>query len=335
MRAIAIACALAVAGCTTPLLDSSKVSQVEAFSTAVDQDRVMAHVSAIIAQHRDETPLDCEALLEVDHIDLERRPACNLTRNAARQYVRAQFEALGMDVEVFDTSDDRFPTSTLIADLPGATRPEEIVLVGAHFDAFFAGADDNTSGVAAMLEIARVLSGHRFERTIRFAAFDLEEFGLVGSTRYVEEGLGTDQVVAAVIFDCIGYKSTAPGSQTSLPGLPVPDRGDFIAIIANSDSSTEAAQVRQLANDLEIIPTETVIAGGSGASPLMGNLMRSDHAPFWLTGKTALFLTDTANFRNPNYHRDTDTIDTLDPEFLAGVTRLTAASVAYWAGVAP
>jgi hypothetical protein len=149
----------------------------------------------------------------------------------------------------------------------------------------------------------------------------------------VREGLGSDEIAVAVVFDCVGYSDKKPGSQLSLPGLPVPDRGDFIAIIANDQSAKEAAQVRAMSSMLQIIPTETVIAGGSGAAQMTGNLMRSDHAPFWLTGRRAIFLTDTANFRNPNYHRDTDTQDTLDFDFLAGVTRLTAASVSYWAEV--
>lgn len=331
MRAALIALLLC-AGCTPSVLDEARASAVRPLVEGIVEERVMGHVHALVDQHRDETPLDCEALLDLDHIDQHRRPACHLTRNQARDYVRAQLQSFGLSVRTFDTADDRFPTSTVVGDLKGTTAPDEIVLVAAHFDAFYAGADDNSSGVAAMLELAQVLSSHSFERTIRFVGLDLEEFGLVGSTRYVH-GLGEERIVAALVFDCIGYKDDAPGSQRAFPGLPVPDRGDFIAIIGNSDSAREATQMTALSSTFDIVRTETVLAGGDGAAPMTGNLMRSDHAPFWLTGRTAVFLTDTANFRNPNYHKDTDTPDTLDPQFLASVTRLAAASLGYFAGV--
>lgn len=326
---------LLAAGCSRQTIDETRLPELEPIVAQVSQTRIMADVQALIDAHRAETPLDCEALLDLDHVDQVRRPVCNLTRNNARQLVKERFIALGLEVHDDPFEDERFPTTNVIADLRGTEKPEEVVLVAAHFDAFFAGADDNTSGTAAVLELARVLSARKFARTVRFVGFDLEEFGLVGSTRYVEHTLNDDLVVAAIIFDCIGYASTEPNSQTAPIGLPVPDRGDFIAIIANDASAREAAQVRALSSKLEILPTESALAPSDGAFPLTGNLMRSDHAPFWLAGKTALFLTDTANFRNPNYHTDKDTIDTLDPEFLTNVTRLTAASLSYWAEVHP
>lgn len=323
------------AGCPQTLLDGARADRVSPLAAEVDADRIMDDVRAIVALHTAEEPLDCRAHMDLDHTDEVRRPVCHLTRNAARDFMAERFRALGLEVKEDHFDDARFPTTNIIADLRGTERPEEIVLVAAHFDAFFAGADDNTSGVAAVLELARVLSSRAHGRTIRFVGFDLEELGLVGSTRYVEHAIGGERIVMTVVFDCIGYADSAPGSQTGPIGFPVPDVGDFIAIIGNDRSGAEAQQLRALSARLDILPTVAAVAPRDGAFPMTGDLMRSDHGPFWLSGRTALFLTDTANFRNPNYHRDTDTVDTLDPAFLANVTRLSAVGLAYWAEVAP
>lgn len=328
---------LCAAACSTPALDDARVQNLKPIADAVDQERVMASVRALVADHLEDRPYDCAAHLNIDDLDQRRRPVCHLTRELARARVKRAFEEAGLTVQAQTTSDPDFPTTNLIAELRGVDRPDEVVLVGAHYDAFFSGADDNTSGVAAMLEMARVLGAHSFRRTIRFVAFDGEEFGLVGSTRYLRQtqGLRGETLNASIVFDCVGYADSTPGSQSSLPGLPVPSAGDFIALIANDHSAAQAVQLGAIARQLQLLPTETVIAPGDGANPITGNLMRSDHAPFWLEGLPSVFLTDTANFRNPNYHQESDTPDTLDPVFLAQVTRLSAAAVAYWAEELP
>jgi Zn-dependent M28 family amino/carboxypeptidase len=221
--------------------------------------------------------------------------------------------------------------SNVIAELPGTTRPDEVVLVGAHFDAYYGGADDNSSGVAAVMELARVLSRYRFERTLRFVGFDLEEVGLVGSNRYVDT-LGGERLVASVVFDCIGYYDSRPGSQSSIPGLPAPSTGDFLGAFANDDSRQQATELYALSQALHLINVVPIISPGRGAYPLTGNLLRSDHAPFWITGRNALFLTDTANFRNGNYHQETDLPETLDPVSFRKAVQASAAALAYWAG---
>ncbi len=321
---------LAVGSCSSrPGLDESRVTRAGAFASGVERERLLADVDALVAAHRADTPLDC-GLFDTEHIDTESRPVCHLTRERARALVRERFESLGYTVSLQAVEDARFPTTNVIAELRGTERPEEVVLVGAHYDAFHAGADDNSSGVAAMLELARVVAGRRFARTVRFVGFDLEELGLVGSTRYVREGLG-ETVVASLVFDCIGYRDATPGSQSGLPGFPIPNTGDFVAAIANEESRGRVEELYALGERLAFVPVRAVVTPGDGAGPISGNLMRSDHAPFWLAGHSALFLTDTANFRNPHYHRDTDTPDTLDADFLAGITRLSAASISFWA----
>jgi Zn-dependent M28 family amino/carboxypeptidase len=321
---------LAVSSCASrPTLDEAALSRAGDFAAGVERARLMSDVEALVASHREDTPLDCD-LFEPSQIDTARRPVCNLTRERARQLVRERFESLGYTVTTHDVADPRFPTSNVIAELRGTERPDEVVVVGAHYDAYYSGADDNSSGVAAMLEMARLASGRRFARTLRFVGFDLEELGLVGSTRYVQV-LPSEKIVASLVFDCIGYRDPTPGAQLGLPGFPIPDTGDFLAAIANEQSGPRLEELyvmgSRMGNDL----VRGVRVPEDGTGPATGNLMRSDHAPFWLAGQSALFLTDTANFRNPHYHKDTDVPSTLDPDFLADVTRLSAAALAFWA----
>lgn len=293
----------------------------------VQKARLEALVGSLVAAHQEDTPLDCSSFEELTF-----EQDCHLTRDLARQVVADELESYGLDVKRQTREDPVFRTENVFAEIVGTELPKEIVLIGSHFDAFHAGADDNSSGMSVVLEAARVLSQHRFKRTVRFVGFDLEEVGLVGSTRYVAS-LGNEKIVASIILDTVGFTSNEPNSQTSIPGLPAPTVGDFLAVFANARSDSAARQMHDINVALELTKIATVIAPEDGAYPLVGNLMRSDHAPFWLAGKPALFLTDTANFRNPNYHTDHDTIDTLDFDFLTQVTRLSVASLAHWAGV--
>lgn len=321
--------ALALGSCVSrPGVDEAALPRLRDFQQGVEQTRLMSDVNALAAAHQGDTPLPCE--LFGPGTNTERRPVCHITRERSREFVRERLESLGFRVTTQDVADPDFPTTNLVAELPGTERPDEIVLVGAHYDSYYQGADDNSSGVAAMLEMARLVSGQRFKRTVRFLGFDLEELGLVGSTRYVQSR-PDDRIVASIIFDCVGYRSTAPGSQQGLPGFPLPPRGDFLAVIANEPSRGQMEHLHALSTRLDLVPVIGIVTPGDGSGPASGNLMRSDHAPFWLTGQNALFLTDTANFRNPHYHRETDLPATLDADFLTGVTRLSAAGIAYWA----
>jgi Zn-dependent M28 family amino/carboxypeptidase len=222
----------------------------------------------------------------------------------------------------------------LVAEWPGTTRSSEVVLVGAHYDAFYSGADDNSSGVAAMLAIAAAVRGHTFARTIRFVAFDLEERGSAGSTRYVEAGFA-EHVVGALVLETIGFSSSSPNSQETTTGLPLPDVGDFLLVVANQRSAPIAERMLVLGPALADLHTVAVIAPSDGNFPLTSVLNRSDNAPFWAHGVPAVMLTDTAEFRNKAYHTEDDTVDRLDPAFLAATTRTTAATLAELAELQP
>ena len=327
---------LALLGTTScsekPLLEGARMDRLGELAGRVEQERLMGLVQELVTAHQEDTPVYCS---EFENIldEKVRDTLCHLTRDRSGALMQSRLESLGLRVQRQDSSSGSpFTTSNIIAELPGTTRPWEIVLVGAHFDAFYGGADDNSTGVAAVLELARVLSQYRFERTIRFVGFDLEELGLVGSSRYVEEALGPDEIVASVVFDCIGFYSSLPGSQRSIPGLPSPTSGDFLAAIGNGVSSRRASELYALNDALQLTKVVPILAPADGASPVGGNLMRSDHTPFWLTGHDALFLTDTANFRNPHYHQRTDTVETLDPVSFRRTVQLSAAALAFWAG---
>lgn len=316
----ALLMAVALGGCAPAGVDGATAEKARLLATEVDGRRVFDDVVALSTQHGSDVKLNCAALNSVADT------WCNLSMTRSRALVQSRLASLGMRVEL-ETSDTHPPTTNVVAELPGTTRPDEVVMVAAHFDAFYSGADDNSSGVAAMLEVARLLAQRPLARTVRFTGFDLEELGLVGSTRHVAV---RSPPKASLVFDCIGYSDSKKGSQSSLPGFPTPSAGDFLAVIANDVSRGQVEQFAAVAKDQPIPPVVDIIAPGLGAGPLSGNLMRSDHAPLWLAGESAVFFTDTANFRNPNYHTPNDTADTVNQEFLTGVTRAAVMAIVAW-----
>lgn len=300
---------------------------LEAVMGDVSPDSLLGEVHTLVETHRGDLPLDCEAIGLGDDDRV-----CHHSRRAAGARIRAALEELGAVPQVESQGEGMFATENLVVELRGATHPEQVVLVGAHYDAFYGGADDNSTGVAALIELYRVLRPLTLERTVRFVWFDFEEFGFIGSERYVEALTGADEIVVAVVFDCIGYSDPRPGSQTGLPGFPMPSEGDFIALIGNSVSRQRTTELYALNAELQVMRAASAISPGDGAFPITGPLLRSDHSVFWLEGLPAVFLTDTARLRNPHYHQPTDTADTLDPVFFANVVRLSAAAISHWAG---
>jgi Zn-dependent M28 family amino/carboxypeptidase len=335
MKRLVLTTTLLAASACTPtntLPDAEAAARSREFSSGVQQTRLMEDVTELAEGHVADTPFDCH-LFNYQLISLKEvgMPVCNLSRDRAQELLRERFEKLGLEVTVDQGEDESFPTTNVIGELRGTEHPEEVVVVAAHYDAFHAGADDNSSGVAAMLELARLTSGKRFGRTVRFIGFDHEEFGNVGSARYVRTH-SNERLVTALVFDTIGYRDARPGSQQGLPGVVTPTTGDFIAVVGNDDSRAHVEDVMELARHLEQVPPALgAVSPGTGLGPLAFHLTRSDHASFWMMGLDAVFFTDTATFRSPHYHKDTDTVSTLDPEFFAGVTRLAAGALSYWA----
>jgi Zn-dependent M28 family amino/carboxypeptidase len=290
---------------------------------------LMPWIEKLAEARANDKPVDCTGFEEEELF-----PACRLTRDASVKLVAEAFQSMGFTPDTVALGDGPLTAYNISAEWRGTTKPQEVILVGSHLDAFYAGADDNGSAVAAMLEIARAVRKHRFARTIRFVAFDLEEYGSIGSTRYVRAGYAND-VVAALVMDLIGYASSKPGSQKDVLAIKLPDTGDFLLAIGNQNSATMAQEVVAMSSQYGTGKILGVIAPGDGAYFLSSVFMRSDHGLLWYRGIPALFFTDTANFRNPHYHKPTDTPASLDAEFLGQNTKIIAAAVARYAEVLP
>ena len=204
----------------------------------------------------------------------------------------------------------------------GAPRRAKI-LIGTHYDSIpgTPGADDNASGVAALLATARAIGP---QEGICYVAFDGEECGFVGS-RALVAGLGQYHLEQVHILEMVGYASREPGSQSNpVPAIQAPTVGGFLGLVGTYESRRLLDHVLTTADGhavpvqglfLPDVPLEMI-------GRISHHLLRNDHSPFWRSGLPALMWTDTAEFRNPHYHQSTDTPETLDYEFLTGVTRL-------------
>jgi Zn-dependent M28 family amino/carboxypeptidase len=196
------------------------------------------------------------------------------------------------------------------------------IVVGAHYDTVqnSPGADDNASAVAALIELAHLLKETpQLNCDVELVFYDLEEAGLYGS-RYHAKTLKKQKanVVCMLCMDCVGFYSDEENSQNypvSGMSLLYGTKGDSLAMVGRAQDTkllTEAYKAFQQATTLKLVP----FPAPKGPDIV---LSRSDHAPFWGEGYPALFFTDTADFRNKNYHKATDTWDTLDYDRLAQV----------------
>lgn len=235
--------------------------------------------------------------------------------------------------------------ANLVAIAEGSTR--DAVVIVAHHDTVRGapGADDNGAGVAVLLELAQRFAGRRFRQTVILAAPDFEEIGIIGARHLVRWLRRSHRVTAAVVFDPIGYMNRAPGSQTVPPGLDrlyprqlgrLRDRqlaGDTVVALYRRRSVGLAREwarclAATIGSDRVVLvrdPLDLAIVGPLlVAMPAARNFSRSDHLRFWQAGLPAIQVTNTANFRNPNYHQATDTPDTLDYETLTRIAAATA-----------
>ncbi len=327
-RVVLLGCLLwAAFSCSPTAPETSGFDKAAQVAESVKTSNLMPWVEQLAHVRANDMPVNCEGF-EPEELF----PACELTRDASVQLVTEAFQSMGFDPDTVALGQGPLTAYNIVAEWPGTTRPDEVVLVASHLDAFYAGADDNGSAVSAMLETARAVRNHSFARTIRFVAFDLEEYGSIGSTRYVEAGYAND-VSVAIVMDMVGYATGAPNSQDDVMGTQLPDVGDFLLVIGNNNSAEQTQQMVALGNTFGLAKLVGLIAAGDGTPFLSSVFMRSDHGLMWYRGIPAVFLTDTANFRNPHYHKATDTPETLDPEFLARNTRALAAAVAHFAEV--
>lgn len=217
------------------------------------------------------------------------------------------------------------PCANLEVECRGSERGGGILLLGAHYDTVVGspGADDNASGVAALIEIAGMLRESKLRASVRCVAFVNEEwpfFGrrTMGSLVYARAARSRGEDIRLMVsLEMLGYYSSAPGSQRYPPLLRYfyPDRGSFIAFVSNLRSRHALVRFH------EAFRSECNFASERLASPaIMPGVSLSDQLSFWRSGYPGVMVTDTAFYRYPHYHRPTDTPDKLDFTSMARVT---------------
>jgi Zn-dependent M28 family amino/carboxypeptidase len=282
------------------------------------------------------------------HVELLAEPRSR--RHAADGMARAEAYVAGcLERAGWRVTRRTFPVpgavaANLLAERPGGgTGP--VHLVGAHLDTVpgSPGADDNASGVACLLELARILPA----RNVLLAVFDEEETGLIGAEVLAGELAAERPLAGVVVYECVGFYPAEPGTQTLPPGAALiyprqvrrmrrrAFRGEWTLLAYRRSARPlvrrlEAALVSLGGPDTVMLardPLDMPVLGPvlRGYPPLSRHFARSDHRPFWDRGIPAVQVTDTANFRNPHYHRPTDTPDTLDYTRMADLVTATAA----------
>ncbi len=224
----------------------------------------------------------------------------------------------------------------LVAELPGTTRRDEIVVVGAHYDSVpdCPGANDNGTGVVALLSLAKAFAGDPQERTIRFVAFVNEEPPYfhteeMGSLVYARRCKARrENIVSMLALETMGYFSEEAGSQKVPEGLEgaFPDQGDFLVFVGNQESrflADSAKTAFRLGSGLPAI--------GGGFPESVPGVAWSDHWSFWQAGYPGVMVTDTAPYRYPHYHKPTDTPDKIDFEKLTKAVEGIESVIRVWA----
>ena len=296
-----------------------------------------------VSTSRQRAPLTERLRRHVAELEGVRHPTAAPERHrAARDYVAAELRAVGLAVELAPFTFRGRIHHNVVARAPGRDARRPRFLVGAHYDStpYTPGADDNASGVAALIECARLVATrtHPADADLEFVGFDLEELQTttyrVGSRRLARERrAGGVALAGALVLEMVGYRDPTPGAQIVPPflGIDVPRTGDFLAAVGDTRSRTLldgfVAAARAAVPELPIVPYRTRLRGW-----LLPLTRLSDNASFWDARYPSLMLTDTAFLRNPHYHRTSDTCATLDFDFMAQVTQATAAAVARLAG---
>ncbi|MEG5058106.1 M20/M25/M40 family metallo-hydrolase [Microcoleus sp. A2-C5] len=243
-----------------------------------------------------------------------------------QQYLREQLGQWGT-VEIDNFAVRGRIHHNFILDLPPSEKRTKQgllpIIIGAHYDTVpgTAGADDNATGVAVLLELARAIALQPLKYPVQLVAFDMEEAGCWGSKHYAAKYKQQKQSIRLMIsLEMLGYCDRTPNSQSYPAGLKYfyPNIGNFIALIGNlrtvRDMITLSGNIRKSGQPCEWLPVPN-------RGLIVPDTRRSDHAPFWDNGYPAIMVTDTANMRNPHYHQASDKIETLDLDFLAGVCR--------------
>ena len=217
--------------------------------------------------------------------------------------------------------------SNIIVSMPGVKYPDETVIIGAHYDTVYGtpGADDNASAVAVLLEVCRALKSISPGRTLKLIFFFLEEPPVfrtehMGSYVYAKEAKARNENIKAMIcLEMVGYYSDKKDGQTfplPLMSMMFSTTPNFIAVVGNLKSRNLVDKVKNSLLKVSPIPVETLTSVS-----FVPGVDLSDHRSFWEMGYPAVMITDTAFYRNPNYHTENDTIDTLDFNTMADLLK--------------
>ena len=240
------------------------------------------------------------------------------------EYISGQLKSYGYEVEYQEYKVGGKAAKNIIATKKGSAKGDpKIVIVGAHYDSCFnPGADDNASGVAGLLELARLFSQEKTERSIKFIAFVNEEPPFfkteeMGSRVYAKAARQRNEnTKAVIILEMIGYYSDKPNSQRYPPliGLFYPNKANFISVVGNFPSGHLVKKLVTGFKRTTNFSLESAVLPG-----FVSGVDFSDHWSFWKEGYPAIMVTDTAFYRNPHYHQATDTYEKLNYPYMAEV----------------
>jgi len=272
-------------------------------------------LAARLRKHVEELALGI-GIRHAEHGDSLRRSA---------KYCASQFVQRDFDVEIESFDFQGVSQQIVVAEITGRRKPKEVIVIGAHYDTVLGspGADDNASGVAALIEIASLLKDVPMDKTVRFVAFPNEEYHgedwrNMGSYHHAKRSHDRgDQLVGMISLEMLGYFSNEIGSQKyPFPfNLFYPERGNFIGFIGNYASRDWVRRVVRNFRELAAFPSE-----GAAAPERFKDIARSDHWSFWQFDCPALMVTDTSNFRFPYLHGMDDTPDKVDFDAMARIT---------------
>jgi aminopeptidase YwaD len=239
----------------------------------------------------------------------------------AAQYILLEFSKTGLEAWEDILQWEGRSYKNIVAEKRGTTYPEKMIILGAHYDTVpgSPGADDNASAIAVLLEVARNIQKVPLEATVRLVAFSLEEYGFVGSAHYAREARRRgDRIAGMISLEMVGFTHPKQNYPLYVNPKSYPSVGDFVGIIGNERSKGLLEKVlRSFKTSVPRLPLEYLLVPGNGE--LMEEATLSDHSSFWDEGFPALMVTDTAFLRNPNYHLSSDTMETLDFEFMRKV----------------
>jgi Zn-dependent M28 family amino/carboxypeptidase len=254
------------------------------------------------------------------------------------KFIGGEFASAGLVVSYQSFTYRNRQYQNVIGELKGRAMPEKVLVVGAHYDTVRTtpGADDNASGIAGLMGIARLLAGRSLDRTVRFVAFALEEPPVyrsrnMGSYHYAESLVKKRETVEGMIcLEMIGFFSDREGSQHyPLPfmKLKFPKVGNYISLVGNRRSRKFTHHVADSLRNATDLPVITL-----NAPAIIAGIDFSDHWSFNKFRIPACMATDTAFYRNPNYHAPTDLPETLDYTRMAKVVEGLVAAVEAWGG---